>query len=660
MANWTVNTATTNHASGDSISATGGSAITKVLTITPNTGFVISASNFKIGGGSTSGGNVWTGGNVDSGVSSVTFADTGTAGAIGNTVTATVVYSNFTMPSSNKVLRIDIDEIDSTTAIDRYLCVRSQHVAQTNEDSVNKHTVTTTSESGITQTDNSSGITNGIYEYLHSGTVTEGPSFPGHLIFTKVFAANTTYGYYYDSIPTFVFNNSSYAPYFEIISSSETYDSDNNLTGVTFKCYYTPPVGIIGLDPDPASTASGMCELGQQINFNHNIRQIKNGAPGESKEITSVQTLDTNLSVDGETRTIRVVGDVGAEYNLNVAITDNGHTYDFTSNTFTAGSTTSSDTTIPSVGYNDFSIVYPSTSSNDTYDITISALPNTTTASNVPTSANDLRLFQYINVVITLGLDDTSSKYNDAAFPTAITLTGVAGQDLDKPLTKDFSYTVTAASLNAGDSAIDPHSSPLFELTSDTSIVVKTDGSPSSAQFDIDSTSGLTAGDSINWTVEKFPLFDSESTAEITVADDIATDGGGTPSSNNLTVGMVATASNIRSNVTILSVEDGVVSLSDSIQTDTNTPILFTASGITISSVDDANTITASQSLSLLTDDFSLTFGGTTAESNIYITSGVVTDAHPNVTLTGTLNVTSFGVANSNPKLDIEKLITRS
>ena len=89
MANWTVSTTTQSIASGASVSAD------VVLTITPLSGYVISASQFKIGGATNTSGNIWAGGNVDIGVNTVTFADTGTAGTVGNTVTATVAFDTF-------------------------------------------------------------------------------------------------------------------------------------------------------------------------------------------------------------------------------------------------------------------------------------------------------------------------------------------------------------------------------------------------------------------------------------------------------------------------------------------------------------------------------------------------------------------------------------
>ena len=62
MANWTV--------SESSVATTQGVTVSSdvVLTITPNSGYVVAASNFKIGGASNTATNEWTGGNEDIGV----------------------------------------------------------------------------------------------------------------------------------------------------------------------------------------------------------------------------------------------------------------------------------------------------------------------------------------------------------------------------------------------------------------------------------------------------------------------------------------------------------------------------------------------------------------------------------------------------------------
>ena len=676
MANWTVSTSTSTVAQGASVSGT------KVLTITPNTGYVLSASNFKIGEATNTSGNVWEGGNVDIGVNTVTFADTGTAGSPTNEVTATIAFDTFSMPSSSKTLYIDIDEVSASRAEVRPLCVRSKHLAETSpsDAGLNIHTVTTTSESGITQTDDSSTIgSSGTHTYFHKGDVIEDPSVPGNLIFTKVFAANTTYGYYYDATPTITFAVSGgygdYSNYYTVIKDSETLTNVvvggvtiSRPTSVTFKAYYTPPVDPTtptGLDPDPFTTNAAMCELNHYIQFNHVLKQEDQGNPGDKKYITSVVTDTSDIPSTGDVRNIRVLGDVGSVFKLVVTITDNGNTYDFSSNSFTAGATTSTETTLGSSGYQDFDVTYPSTSSTDTYDITIVATTPTSTLINVPITAGDTRISQYAPVVITLDLTDdstSSSLWDEGEFPAPITITGEAGQESrNKPFTKAFSFTITQAMVTAGGTPdIAPKDILIWDFDTDSGLTTLTDGNVSSATFDVDATDGITVGQTINWEIKKTPLFNQESISEISV---------GTfaeetslvipPNVDNLTAGMVLSASNLSSEdpVTITTVNTSTVTLSAPIETNTNIPITFTATGVTVSGVTDGNTLVASQSLSGLKDNLSLTFGGTSSNTDVNIIGGTVVESGSNVIIAGTFAVNSFGNANKTFLLGIDNLV---
>ena len=267
MANWTVTTFTQSIATGATVAA---AQATHKLTITPNAGYVISASQFKIGGATNTSGNIWTGGNVDIGVNYVEFEDTGTAGTPSNTVTAIVNFDTFTM-AFNRTVYIDIDEVSDVDHELRPVCIRTHHDLNQDDAAVDQHTVTTTSPTGITQTDNTSNasilstLTNTgevQVRYVHQGTVPENAAAPGNLIMTKTFAANTTYGYFYLSTPTWILDVNSYANYtnyYTVVESGHTYNSDGDLTGVTFKLYYNPPVSPNQPDPDPFSTAAAMC-----------------------------------------------------------------------------------------------------------------------------------------------------------------------------------------------------------------------------------------------------------------------------------------------------------------------------------------------------------------------------------------------------------------
>lgn len=119
MANW--------HVTDSTFQIVGGTAYagqTTDLTISPvdsngvHSGAYIQASNFKIGGGSTSGGNIWTGGNKTSGIASVTFsnipADNSLVGDINNKVKALITFeSSGNFPTSVADFVIDIDEIST-------------------------------------------------------------------------------------------------------------------------------------------------------------------------------------------------------------------------------------------------------------------------------------------------------------------------------------------------------------------------------------------------------------------------------------------------------------------------------------------------------------------------------------------------------------------
>ena len=121
MANWTVNDYTNQQNNGDNVDD-GDIPVYIDLTITPNMGYVISASQFQIGGSSTeSPTGTFTGGNMDAEIHHVVFTDTTTAGAVGNNVRARVHFAdaasgnisgpggaNWAMSTADKNIYLDI------------------------------------------------------------------------------------------------------------------------------------------------------------------------------------------------------------------------------------------------------------------------------------------------------------------------------------------------------------------------------------------------------------------------------------------------------------------------------------------------------------------------------------------------------------------------
>ena len=674
MANWTVTESSTALAQGATVSAN------VVLTILPLTGFVVSASNFKIGEATNTSGNIWAGGNVDSSITTVTFADTTTAGAVGNTVTATVAFTSFDMPGNLKQLYIDIDEIAEVENLDRFFCVRTQHLAETDSKGINKHIVTYASApTGITTANNTPLLHNngdGLVEHLHQGIVAQGPAAPGELILSVDFDANELFGYHYISEPTFSTVTGAYSSYYTFINSDHVYDTDGNLIFVTIKGYYTPPVGVTGLDPDPAGSASAMCELGQSVLATHVIRQTPQGEPGSTTRVTNVDIDSSAISRNGEVRIVKILGDAFAQFTFKIVSSDSSKTYDFgpvgdgVNGIFTAGATESDPSTIgTNLGTIDSPIHFPAVTSTTYYDIIVTPTTPTTATPNVPTAANQLRIYQYPTIDISLGLLDGGSVYDDSELldgdpNVAAKITGPGG--VNATLSRDFSYTITEAMVTSGSTNTLAVKAALdFTLDNSGSSIVKLDGDASGTSFDIDSTTGIIAGATINWSVQKNPVFNVEKSSIVSVAaHDAEGDTSNVPNNDNLVVGMEVTGSTVRSSggipVTVVSVGSQEVNLSEQIEATVGIPLTFTAAGVTVSSVTDANTLVASQTMAGVKDNFALTFGGQGPDLRAGILSPTVTKVGDNIIIAGTFQVSSFPVANATVKLDLNELITIS
>tara|TARA_R110002153_G_scaffold179273_2_gene332662 strand:+ start:399 stop:2444 length:2046 start_codon:yes stop_codon:yes gene_type:complete len=681
MANWTVTESSTAVAQGATVSTS------VVLTILPLTGFVVSASNFKIGGATNTSGNIWAGGNVDIGINTVTFADTTTAGAVGNTVTATVAFDSFAMPGNLKQLYVDIDEIAEVRNPNRYFCIRTQHVAETGTKGVNKHIVTYASApTDITTTNNTPLVHNigdGLVEHSHQGIVAQGPTAPGELILSVDFDANESHGYYYVSEPTFATVGGSYSSYYTFINSGHLYDTSGNLIFVTIKGYYTPPVGVVGLDPDPAGSASAMCELGQSVIATHVMDQIAQGEPGSTPQITNVVIDSSIIPANGENRTLDIIGDPAASCSFKIVSSDSSKTYDFgptdpnatdyevTNGTFTAAATNQEVFSFGTVGNPHETIIFPSVSADTYYDVIVTPTPPTTATSNVPTAAAELRIYQYPAITVSLGLLDGGGVYDDAEFfvtdgNVISEVTGMAGSVVEGkgPITRAFSYTILPAMVTSADTNTLAVKSTLdFSFDNSGTLTTLLNGNAGGTSFDIDTSVGVVAGSTINWRVQKNPVFNVEKSSVISVAAHVTEgDPSIVPNNDNLVVGMEVTGSTLRSTrpITVESVGSQEITLSEPINASVGVPLTFTAAGITVSSVTDGNTVVASQTMVGVVDDFEITFGGTESDVSSGVLDITVTKVGDNIVIAGKFQVSSFPIADTVVKLDLNKLITIS
>ena len=675
MANWTVTESSTAVAQGATVSAS------VVLTILPLTGFVVSASNFKIGGATDSGSNVWTGGNVDIGINTVTFADTTTAGAVGNTVTATVAFDSFAMPGNLKQLYIDIDEIAEVENVDRFFCVRTQHLAETDDKGINKHIVTYASApTDITTTNNTPLVHNigdGLVEHSHQGIVVQGPTPPGELILSVDFDSNEIYGYYYVSEPTFSTVTGPYSSYYTFINSGHVYNTNGNLIFVNIKGYYTPPVGVFGLDPDPAGSANAMCELGQTVRATHVIRQEEQGEPGSTTQITNV-VMDTSIiPAGGGVRTIDIMGDSGAQGTFKVVSSDSSKTYYFgttgsgINGTFTAGATDAHPITFGYPGNPQWPIHFPAISSNTYYDIIVIPTNPTTAATGVPTVANDMRIYQYPAIKVTLELLDGAGVYDDAEFfvtdgNVKSEIVGKAGSNSKEPITRDFSYTILPAMVTHATTNVLAVKGTLDTSFDNTGILTTLiNGNPSSTSFEVDTNVGAIAGSTINWSAQKTFAFktdkaDSFLVADIPIGVSIVNSSVLAPNGANIVVGMEVTGSKVGKGTVVISIEgDGLVTLNQPVKGDVGDVLTFTTTGITASSVNaNGTTVVASQTMIGVTDDLEITFGGTESDVLSNVLDTTVTKVGNNIIIAGKFQVSSFPIADTVVKLDLNKLIT--
>jgi hypothetical protein len=324
-----------------SFAKTGGSAIgsdNAQLVITPNSGYVVSASNFTNNTGSITG------------VSSITLSDSSTPGTIGNTVLVNVdLDDTYVMPSADTTLTIDID---GSADLIQYTIAGTYSTTVTNATPISE-TNTVYSSSG------------------NYGVQTT--------LFIKSFTA--TSGYYFKNIPTYILTADNPSRY--QISTTTTLDGSNRVIAIAFTVKYT---------------FSNESESGDFISFTAEAEQIF--VP--TIEITAYSIIQSNISTDGETRTMSVYGYPGAEFSLTV------------NNEDPAAITTITNQAIPSGGVYAFDITFPAVTDSDQYDFVLTGdlSSDFDTVNGQPSTFNIKQLFD-INVAI--GLTHSNSSITISA-----------------------------------------------------------------------------------------------------------------------------------------------------------------------------------------------------------------------------------------------------
>ena len=247
---------------------------------------------------------------------------------------------------------------------------------------------------------------------------------------TITFTASTDY--YYSKEPIY-FLKSPYNSAYEI-TQTVTKDSNDLVTAKVFVIKYTNTVNSIG----------------ETVFFEHETsskRTTVNTSNNTLLEITSFNMDTRNIVSTGSTRGFFVNGDAGAYFNLKI-IKDNPSgsdtTYDFTTNSFTAGVTQLTNAVIDSTGVYYGEISFPAITADDTYTVQLTPTftKGTTLISSIQDSGNEflctktINQYKILSIVVTASSASYSGSYS-GSMPTA---TIKAERDSTSSITTSFSW----------------------------------------------------------------------------------------------------------------------------------------------------------------------------------------------------------------------------
>ncbi len=393
-----------------------GTLASVVLTIKPDAGYVVSASDFTNNTGSVTG------------IASVALTNTTTAYATDNKISVTVDLDNSFSPSGDITLTIDIDGDAILTKLVPKTISGTYDTVTTN--------CTVASQSGV----------------AYSAT---GIPYSEQALFTKTFTASS--GKFFDVAPNYVISTG-YADNY-IISVTDVYSNSVYLTARTYTVKAKIPTEpVTGDNIDFTAQANG------------DITAVSTG------KITAVRINSAVLPYQRSTRQIAIYGDVGAQFTLGI-VNEDSTPYNFTNLNFTSGA--SVNNTIPSTGSVVFKINFPAVLDDDQYDFTLSttAFSGSQLSSTLDPDNNQIHTFsiqQLGNITYTVNTDASSDSRTYTSNPSAVhlgtpffefegkrqvtstlTLTDDADIVLTRlPLATDFVSTNTNSSNNT-DSSID-------------------------------------------------------------------------------------------------------------------------------------------------------------------------------------------------------------
>jgi hypothetical protein len=198
----------------------------------------------------------------------------------------------------------------------------------------------------------------------------------GEIVQAFTFTVSADSGYFFSSAPQGAITTGVVADY--SITSSNVYDSNGNLTSVTFTGNYTFGSNNV---------------TGNVFTVIANVKEI----PVLVREITSYSINTSNLSGNfNTTRNMKIYGSPGALFSLTVVNEDG---------TSILGSTLS-NVVIPLSGVYSFNITFPAVTDNDHYDFVLTG--NLATTFDTPSGQPSIfTINQYLDITVSYGLTST-------------------------------------------------------------------------------------------------------------------------------------------------------------------------------------------------------------------------------------------------------------
>lgn len=409
--NYTVSSTEINETIGDSIFY--GNMVTQgTLLITPDDGYVVSASDFSIAG------------DLPTGIESVTFADLGTAGQEGNTIRVTATFANtFEVTEAYQIINLDIDgsATASPTEPIAYSVIIEVGVPDFSDVVLNPNNNAISPFENYDPFDNSDVIEYNIV----------GEAEAGELLNIGEVQVNADSGYQIYEEPYFVYQNMPQ----DLISLSlvKIVNSSPQITSYTFNIMFKSDVEI---NEDRSSKAI----------LNFGVKAIPSVIT--RKNIISAVYGDSNISILGETRPITIYGDPGTEFDITVTKDSDGSSILSTSNANTTiltpeyGSINAINIKLPTGnGVKSFKFNQKFPTNDNILSTTIKTTQTSTTMSLNSSTAN-------LKVGDQLVYDDITDADNIAAIDniTPVIIQSITNAS-DVVLTGDRSYTAGSAAL---------------------------------------------------------------------------------------------------------------------------------------------------------------------------------------------------------------------